>query len=288
MFGYGRILVVWAVLVVSAGVVPAFGSGSGPLLLADGTSVPHVRIAWTEGDGSRIEYSLDVPLTSTSERTVLGRNLELFVALGGSRLERGAGHPDGAIVRVGLFKTDRDLMFFEDIANGSAVEIELRNVRFNQDVTPDPATLLQRLRYRVDDVEACGLTIDQTEMFNLASDHDDMGGSILPSQTRYSSLVIKASAGDGETAQRDGVAQASVWVEDDGSVSMDLELPYRLLRHKGDPWALEVPGTFFEPFHFDVEFQVLPREVAEIEGVEMPARPTDRDETEHDSEPAAG
>ncbi|MFG0241452.1 MAG: hypothetical protein ACF8R9_01570 [Phycisphaerales bacterium JB054] len=275
-------------LLLVSGVASAFGAGSGPLLLADGTSVPHVRIAWTEGDGSRVEYSLDVPLTSTADRTVLGRNLEVFVALGGSRLERGAGHPDGAIVRVGLFKTDRDLMFFEDIANGSSVEIELRNVRFNQDVTPDPETLLQRLRYRVDDVEACGLTIDQTEMFNLASDHDDMGGSILPSQTRYSSLVIESATGDGETAQRDGAARSAIWVEDDGSVSMDLVLPYRLLRHKGDPWALEVPGTFFEPFHFDVEFQVLPRDIAELEGVEMPVRPSDPGGAELAGDGAAG
>jgi len=140
----------------------------------------------------------------------------------------------------------------------------------------------------VDDVEACGLTIDQTEMFNLASDHDDMGGSILPSQTRYSSLVIESAASDGEAAQQDGAARSWVWVEDDGSVSMDLVLPYRLLRHKGDPWALEVPGTFFEPFHFDVEFQVLPRDIAELEGVEMPVRPSHRDETEHAGDAAAG
>jgi len=288
MFGYERILVKWVVLLVTIGLASAVEAGSGPLLLADGTSVPRVRIAWTQGDGSQVEYTLDVPLTSTSDRTVLGRNLEVFAALGGSRLERGAGHPDGAIVRVGLFKTDRDLMFFDDIANGSSVEIELRNVRFNQDVTPDAATLLQRLRYRVDDVEACGLTIDQTEMFNLASDHDDMGGSILPSQTRYSSLVIESAASDGEAAQQDGAARSWVWVEDDGSVSMDLVLPYRLLRHKGDPWALEVPGTFFEPFHFDVEFQVLPRDIAELEGVEMPVRPSHRDETEHAGDAAAG
>ncbi|MFG0259690.1 MAG: hypothetical protein ACF8LK_04980, partial [Phycisphaerales bacterium JB041] len=68
---------------------------------------------------------------------------------------------------------------------------------------------------------------------------------------------------------------------DDGSVSMDLVLPYRLLRHKGDPWALEVPGTFFEPFHFDVEFQVLPRDVAELEGVEVPSSPESRETAEH-------
>ena len=240
---------------------------AGPILLADDTAVPHVRLVWTQGDGTRIEYDLDLEWASQEDRTVLGRNLEVFVALGGARLERGAGHPDGAIVRVGLFKTDRDLLFFEDIAYGSAVEIELRNVVFNQTVTPDPSTLLQRLRYKVDDVLACGLTINQTEMFNMVSASDDMGGSILPEQVRYESLDC---GGDGA---RTGGARAAVWLEEDGSVSMNAVLPYGLLRHMGDPWALEVPGTFFEPFHFDMEFQVLPREVAEVEGLEIPKAP---------------
>jgi len=275
MFGFRGVVMVWMWVwmgVASGSLSDVVRAGpmvleSGPILLADDTAVPHVRLSWMQGDGTRVEYELDLEWTSQADRTVLGRNLEVFVALGGARLERGAGHPDGAIVRVGLFKTDRELLFFEDIAYGSSVEIELRNVVFNQTVTPESATLLQRLRYKVDDVLACGLTINQTEMFNLASSTDDMGGSILPEQVRYESLD---STGNGE---RTGGARAAVWLEEDGSVSMDAVLPYGLFRHKGDPWALEVPGTFFEPFHFDIEFEVLPREVAESEGIAIPQAP---------------
>ncbi len=271
MFGFRSAAGVWAGMGLGLiSVVALAGPGvmeAGPILLAEETAVPHVRLVWMQGDGTRVEYELDLEWTSQEDRTVLGRNLEVFVALGGARLERGAGHPDGAIVRVGLFKTDRELLFFDDIAFGSSVEIELRNVKFNQLVTPDPSTLLQRLRYRVDDVLACGLTIDQTEMFNLVSGTDDMGGSILPEQVRYESLD---STGHGEET---GGARAAVWLEEDGSVSMDAVIPYGLLRHMGDPWALEVPGTFFEPFHFDLEFEVLPREVAEIEGIAVPHAP---------------
>lgn len=275
MFGRWGVLAVWGVLALmfSAASLRAAEAGeaatraTGPMLLADDSALPHLRVAWTRGDGARVEHEIDLSLTSTDDRTPLGDNLEAFVALGGSRLERGAGHPDGAIVRVGFYKIDRDLLFFDDIANGSSVEIELRNVKFNQDVTPDPATLLQRMRYRVDDVVACGLTIDQSEMFNLASEEDDLGGSILPTQARFASIHIAPADGDGNEPD------AAVWVADDGTVSMRAVLPYRLLRHKGDPWALEVPGTFFEPFHFDVEFQVLPRDVAEIEGVELQTAP---------------
>lgn len=281
MSGRRPSLGIWAIcsaVLLFAGVLSAAGAEhSGPLLLADDSAAPSIHIAWTKGDGTRVEIDRDLPLTSTDDRTDIGRNLEAFVALGGSRLERGAGHPDGAIVRVGLVKTDRDLLFFEDIALGSSVEMRLRNVRFNQGVLPDPDTLLQRLRYKVDDVLACGLTIDQTEMFNLASEDDDMGGSIQPGQARYASLrVAGASTGDGadSAGEISGVAHATVWVEPDGSVSMDAVLPYRLLRHKGDPWALEVPGSFFEPFHFDVEFQVLPTEIAELEGIEPTSPPT--------------
>lgn len=283
MFGFRGVMAAWFGLVscVGPGVVCAAATGagaaavaSGPILLADETAVPRVRLAWMEGDGTRVEYNLDLEWTSQEDRTVLGRNLEAFVALGGSRLEHGAGHPKGAIVRVGFFKTDRELLMFEDIANGSSVEVQLRNVKFNQPVTPDVSTLLQRLRYRVDDVVACGLTINQTEMFNMVSGSDDMGGSILPEQIRYRSLD---STG---TGAQTGGARAAVWLEEDGTISMDAEIPYGLFRHKGDPWALEVPGTFFEPFHFDIEFEVLPRAVAEGEGIAIPPAPARQEEEE--------
>lgn len=241
------------------GVVPAaYGSGGqGPILLADDTKRPHVTVSWTRADGEVTRLDLDLPLTSPDERAVLGENLETFVALGGSRLEKGAGHPDGAIVRVGVYKSDRDLLMFDDIAHGSDVVIELANVAFNQPVAADPETLVQRLRYKAEDILACGLTINQTEMFNVVSEDDNMGGAIRSEQVRYSCL----GGGDANGGE------ARVWVADDGTVSLRAVVPYRLLRHKGDPWALEVPGSFFEPFQFDLEFEVLPRDIAEAEGI---------------------
>ncbi len=246
-------------MAVLLGIIPAASGSLGhdPILLADDTKQPHVSVSWTRSDGEVTRFDLDLPLTSPDERAALGDNLETFVALGGSRLEKGAGHPSGAIVRVGIYKTDRDLLMFDDIAHASDVVIELTNVAFNQEVAADPDTLVQRLRYKADDILACGLTINQTEMFNVVSEDDNMGGTILTEQVRYSCL----GGGDANGGE------ARVWVADDGTVSMRAVVPYRLLRHKGDPWALEVPGSFFEPFQFDLEFEVLPREIAEAEGI---------------------
>ena len=232
-------------------------ASQGPMLLADDTVTPHVSVVWNRADGSEKALEADLPWSSPDERDAIDENLEAFVALGGSRLEKGAGHPGGAIVRVGIYKVDRDLMMFEDIANGSDVVIRMSNVRFNQPVAIDHDTLVQRLQYKAEDVVACGLTINQTEMFNVVSHDDDMGGTILPEQVRFSCLGGGDSNG----------GEASIWIEDDGTLSLRAVIPYRLLRHKGDPWALEIPGSFFEPFHFDLEFEVLPYDVGVAEGI---------------------
>ncbi len=245
---------------LSTGVLASHEEQHGPILMIDDSRQPHVLVRWVRADGTESLLEADLPYTSPQVRKTLGENIEVFVALGGARLEKGVGYAGGAIVRVGLYKVDRDLLMFEDIANGSEVVIELTNVVFNQPATPNYETIVQRLEYKVSDVVACGLTINQTEMFNIVSADDNMGGTILPEQVRYSSL--------GNSDGDDG--RAAVVVEEDGSISLRVVMPYRLLRHKGDPWALEVPGTFFEPFHFDLEYEVLPRDIAEAEGIEVP------------------
>jgi hypothetical protein len=253
----------WLAAVTAAALAGVGAGGQGPILLADDTVIPRATVEWQRADGQRVRLHASLPYASPDERTTLGANLEAYVALGGARLERGAGHPDGAIVRLGIWKVDRERWLFEEIAHGSTVVLELRNVRFNQDVTPDNSTLHHRMKYKVDDVLACGLTIDQTEMFNTVSATDDMGGKILPTQLRHASL----------TGQSPEAGRAVAWVEPDGTVSIRAELPYRLFRHKGDPWALEVPGTFFEPYEFDIEVEVLPRDIAAAEGVERRQAP---------------
>ncbi|MCC7387168.1 MAG: hypothetical protein IT431_00220 [Phycisphaerales bacterium] len=233
------------------------------LLLADDTKQPRVQVTWHRADGTTSTLEAALPYASQDELRALGDNLQAFVALGGSRLEKGAGHPAGAIVRVGLVKADPDLMMFEDIAHATEVLVELRGIYFNQPALPDPDSLIQRLRYKADDVIACGLTIDQAEMFNLASHDDDMGGTILPQQARFGCL----------TGGEEHAGEASITVAADGEFSLRAVIPYRLLRHKGDPWSLELPGSFFEPFQFDLEFEVLPEAVAAAEGILAPDAP---------------
>lgn len=232
------------------------------ILLADDSRTPRVTVSWERADGTTVTLEKDVALSSEQERGALGGNLEGFVALGGARLEKGAGRASGAIVRVGLVKVDRDILMFDDIANESEIVVELRGVYFNQPAVPDRQTLIQRLRYKADDVVACGLTVNQAEMFNVVSADDDMGGTILPEQVRYQCL------GGGD---KDG-GEAELVVEEDGGISLRAVIPYRLLRHKGDPWAMEVPGSFFEPYQFDLEFEVLPADLAAMAGVEAPRR----------------
>ncbi len=243
-------------------------AAQGAILQVADSKHPHVVLRWTQADGTEIVLEADLPYTSQDERTPLGENLEVFVALGGSRLTKGVGSAGGAIVRVGFYKVDRDEPMFEDIANGSAFVIELTGVAFNQAVTPDNETIVQRLEYKPSDIIACGLTINQAEMFNVVSDDDNMGGTILAEQVRHSCMGggDEDRDEDGDTAEGEG----GVLVEADGSLSLRVVVPYRLLRHKGDPWAMEVPGTFFEPFHFDFEYEVLPRDVAEAEGISVP------------------
>lgn len=253
----------WSPLGILAALIVGSGSGiaEGPILLADDAHTPHIRVAWTRSDGTESSFEADLPYRSPEERSPIGGNLEAYVALGGVRLEKGAGHPDGAILSVGLHKLEMGRLFFEDIANGSTIRLEVSNVVFNQAVVPDVSTVVQRMEYEVDDVVACGLTIDQTEMFNVASPDDDMGGMILPQQVRFGSLRLEESGG------------VVLRVEDDGSVTMRAEIPYGLLRHKGDPWMLEVPGTFFEPIEMHLECEVLPADIAAAEGISLPKDP---------------
>jgi len=221
------------------------------LFLVDDARVPRVFVTWTTNDGKVARCEADLPYAAPAERVPIGGNLLAFVAVGGTRLDKGVGHPDGIIVRVGLDKADEQRLMFLDIAHGSFIEIELRNVAFIAPGVPRPDSLLQHLEYRPDDILACGLPTDQADMYNLASLTDDLGGTIPRTRGRFG--AISPSSG------QDGMSRLTV--EPDGSVTMRLRFAYRLLRHQSDPWRLELPGTFFEPSHLHVEFEAVPQAV---------------------------
>lgn len=250
--------------IFAAACIAALAPDRPALLLVDTSTLTHVQFAWTTEDGEQVTLDGQRKFLGPSDASHIGENIDCYVALGGSRLEKGAGHPKGAIVRVGLYKRDQNKPLFRDIAPGSAFTIRLDNVRFNQPVLPNPGTGLQHLKYYIDDLKSCGLGYADMNQYNTESPTDLLNGRVNPGvDTRLGSLE----------------GTITTWRAQDGTIAMEATIPYAMLRHMRDPWELTTPGTFFEPQHFHLEFEVLPEPVAIDEGVEPAERPAARPRT---------
>lgn len=236
------------VLAPVAGEETADASARPGLLLADDDARPEVIVRWRAG-GRTVErtgvYPFGAPVGGErfDESNLLG-----FVALGGVRLEMGAGHPRGAILRVGLVKADERRGLFPGIDPGSAVEIEVRGAGFNQPVRVRAGTGLVRLRYSLKDMEACALPDSASAQYLTARPDDTLGGMLRPGE----------NASPGALAGGPGQGQLDASVDADGSVRLHAVIPYALLRHLQDPWASDLPGTFFEPVIIQAEVEVVP------------------------------
>lgn len=218
------------------------------MLLADDTVHPTVTVRWRAG-GEIVERTGTRDYAAPSGGDPLDEsNIRVYVALGGTRLDLGAGHPDGAILRVGLTKVDSRRAFFPGIDPGSEVEIEVKGAAFNQPVKPDPSKAMMHLKYAQGDIEACSLPLSASNQFLLADPRDTLGGFLRPG-IDASPGALDATSGRGRTEAR---------TEDDGTITYRVVIPYGLLRHLQDPWASELPGTFFEPVHLHAEVEILP------------------------------
>lgn len=230
------------------------------MLLVDAEATPEVTLRWTTSDGEERRLAGVRAYGTDNDRTDLGGNISCYVAVGGTRLSKGAGHPRGAIVRVGFYKLENAKPFFDGITRGSRFTVELNGVRFNQPVAPQLDTLVQHLKYAAEDLEACELPGDAREQFNLVSRVDTMNGRTQPGiDTRMGGL----DGGDDSF----GEAEVRVAEDDAAEVSMSLTFSYPALRNIRDPWRSDLPGTFLEPYHFHVEFEVLPEGVEPIDVV---------------------
>ncbi len=270
-WGRGPVAAVLALAALTAGwAAPAGQPGDPPpkapdlpyILLANTDKLPRVTVSWPTEDGPAISITGDRPYRSPLDREGMGRNISTYVALGGYRLERGAGNPKGAILRVGLYKIDIGKPFFDDIAHGSSITVTLAGVHMNQPVVPRPKTTVMHLKYTADDLTACGLGGQASSLFCTADPDDTLRGRITPDNGRLGSLDGGPDHG-----------HVTLTTLEDGSVTMTAEIPYALLRHIKDPWLRSVPGTFLEPTHFHLEFEVLPTAVAAALDAPPPAEP---------------
>lgn len=284
-----------AIPATPAGAHAALPEAAGPVLYIDDRFEPRFTIEWETTGDETVKLEGQAPYRSPEDRQFIGRNVEAFVAVGGTRLTKAAGHRSGAILRVGFYKKDTSKLFFEDIREGSSVTVTMTGIRFIMPGAPDPQTIVQHLKYTLEDVEECGLTGEAMDQYNTQCPTDTMRGKITPENARLGSLngtpgdepapAAEASSPAGEAdeapdrpasekaqAQRAPFpeGEADVWLEEDGSVSMRATIPYALFRHVRDPWMRTDPGGFFEPYHFHVEFEAIPIEVWEEEYEDRP------------------
>lgn len=251
-------------LVAALACIPALAA-TGPLFLVDATRTPTVTISWPTSDGQVHRYTAQRPYRSPNAREFLGANLDCFVAVGGTRLDKGAGHPDGTILRVGFYKVDPDRLLFEDIAPDASITIELSGIAFNRPGRPIPHRAIQHLQYLQAQAAACGLGDAALDQFNTADARDSLRGKVTDANGRPGAL-------DGSAPDR---GRIRVRRDPDGTWAFVATIPYALFRHVRDPWLRTEPGAFLEPNHFHVEIEALPEEVASSFAEPVPPSPQD-------------
>lgn len=224
---------------------PAIETPQLHFLVIDDRFVPHVHVRYPGSEAKPVEFESDQPYVAPAMKTDLGGNLQCYVALGGTRLDKQAGDPDGAIVRVGFYKRDPNRPLFEGMENNEVVEVTVTNIVFDKPAVATAESGLQHLKYSQDGLAECGLAGAAFELYNTVSLTDNLRGSITTANGRMGSL---ASNG----------ADLHVTHESDGSFTLSARFPYELLRHVQDPWKLSKPGTFLEPLHFHIEFEAVP------------------------------
>ena len=243
---------------------PALSRGAVPSLLpADGIACT-VTVAWTTDAGPVTAQVLGVGMTSSEVRTPVadgpGVGLEVFVAAGGSRLDVGAGDPTGAVLRFGVYKADPAAPFFPAMTDGGWVLLRARGFRFASEAELRPRSIIQHVKYTDADLAACGLGREMQSLYNTANATDDLRGRMVNGQNaRLGVFELTDRPLELPPVGSSDTPRARLAVDESGEVLIEAVFPYVLLRHSRDPWRLSAPGTFFEPYHFHLEFEAVPR-----------------------------
>lgn len=217
------------------------------LLLADTLHPPLVTVSWATRGGGTTTLTGSRPYKSQGDKTLLGGNIEAYIALGGTRLDRGRGHPKSAFVRCGLYKLDSSKPFFEGIADDATITVAMSGIRMNQPAEPLVPSGLMHLKYMTSDLAACGIDSTGRNLFVTVDPEDPIKVTVVDGSGRFGWL-------DGA----EGHGSAKGEVQADGSITITFSFPYALLRHTKDPEQRTTPGSFFEPQHFHIEMELMP------------------------------
>lgn len=226
------------------------------ILLADERAEPVMTVRWMTSDGER-EVSGAMSYGPPKGGIVLegddegeAGNVRAYLALGGSRLDTGAGHPKGIVIRAGLTKVESAKPFFEDIEAGTGIEIEISGVVLSEAIVYHEGTGIMHLKYAIGDLLACSLPGTARNQYLLSDPKDTLGGRVVAGVNATPGALAGTGQGEGSFV---------VEVDDDGmTMGYVVKVPYGLLRHLQDPWNSTLPGTFFEPIHLHAEAELIP------------------------------
>ncbi len=227
----------------------------GGLLLVDDQIKPQIEIRWQTTSGDRT-LSGTLGYTAPTGGIVLegsedDENVLAYLSLGGTRVETGAGHPKGLVIRVGLTKRENALPFFEDIKPGGQIEIHVEGVEVSEPVQYHDGTGMMHLKYALGDLLACSLPGTARNQYLLSDPKDTLGGRV----------VAGLNATPGALSGEDESLGSFVFHFDEATpttLGFTVRIPYGLLRHLQDPWQSTLPNTFFEPIHLHAEAEVIP------------------------------
>ncbi|MGV6815014.1 MAG: hypothetical protein ACWA5W_08415, partial [Phycisphaerales bacterium] len=195
------------------------------LLLVKQEVHPRVEISWT-AKGEPYEFSEIMEYTAPFGGAIVGKNVKGYITMGGSRLETGAGHPKGAIVRLGITKIDTNRAFFANIDPHTEIEFAVFGVQFNQPVKYHQGTGMMHLKYGLDDLKACSLPGTARNQYLLSDPNDTLGGRVKPG--------INATPGALDGAKDHGEFIIEIDPDDPTKVNMRIRVPYAQLRHLQD------------------------------------------------------
>ncbi len=228
------------------------------LLLVDESRHPSVEVSW-QVKGERQTFAATMGYTAPTGGDAIGHNVKCYVTMGGTRIETGAGHPKGAVVRLGVTKIENARAFFAGIDPNTEIEFAVTGIHFNQPIKYHKGTGIMHLKYALGDLKACSLPGTARNQYLLSDPKDTLGGRVIPGEN--------ATPGALDGGQGHGGFIIEIDKDDPTIISMRIRVPYGQLRHLQDPWMSHLPGTFFEPVHMHAEAEFIPVDV----------EPSDRD-----------
>lgn len=226
------------------------------LLLVDEDQHPSVEVSW-QAKGERQSFTATMGFTAPTGGDAIGHNVKCYVTMGGSRIETGAGHPKGAVVRLGVTKIENARAFFAGIDPNTEIEFAVTGIHFNQPIKYHEGTGIMHLKYALGDLKACSLPGTARNQYLLSDPEDTLGGRVIPGEN--------ATPGALDGGQGHGGFIIEIDKDDPTMISMRIRVPYGQLRHLQDPWMSHLPGTFFEPVHMHAEAEFIPVDVEPLD-----------------------